>query len=261
MHEYSFVQSSDVNWNAGWHVVNADTTINGRVTVTGNVNLILCDGKTLTVPKGITVSSGNSLTVWAQSTGTNMGQLYVGTENGTKSKCEYGDAGIGGSGYNASGAITINGGTIYAAGGDNGAGIGTCAWGNGSTITIRGGTVNAIGGGNAAAIGAGASGYIDSTIISGNLTVVNRALLRIVDCVCNVEAPYPSLRGYFSTGMPRPHRRGPTGPFSLKNIHWIFFRAFEPLKTAHCAVFRALDATAVGKHMYTNGLFPRKPSL
>ena len=63
--------------------------------------------------------------------------------------------------------------------------------------------------------------------------------------------PYPPLRGYFSMGLPRPHRRGPAGPFSLRTVHWTVLRALEPLKTAHCAVFRALDATAVGKHRCT----------
>ena len=30
----------------------------------------------------------------------------------------------------------------------------------------------------------------------------------------------PPLRGDFPTGLPRPHRRGPTGPFPLRTVRW-----------------------------------------
>ena len=87
-------------------------TINSRVTAFGNVNLILCDSATLTATKGITVSEGDSLTVWAQSTGNNMGTLYAGTTTDEDS------AGIGGDGNNrACGTITVNGGEVTATGG------------------------------------------------------------------------------------------------------------------------------------------------
>ena len=43
-------------------------TINvGRVTVSGDVHLILADGCKLTAGTGIEVNSGNSLTIYAQS--------------------------------------------------------------------------------------------------------------------------------------------------------------------------------------------------
>ena len=117
--ECSFVQSSDVNWNAGWHVVNADTTINGRVTVTGNVNLILCDGKTLTAKQGITVEGSNSLTVYAQSKGT--GAMIAG-KDGNSVTCPERCAGIGGindNGKKNAGTITITGGNVTAKGGEH----------------------------------------------------------------------------------------------------------------------------------------------
>ena len=72
-----------------------------------------------------------------------------------------GGAGIGGGDSGSGEAITITGGTVEATGGDFGAGIGGGSWGNGEDITIKGGTVEAngglfgagIGGGNAASIG------------------------------------------------------------------------------------------------------------
>ena len=62
-------------WSAGWYAATGKVTIDSRVTVTGNVNLILCDGAELTVPKGITVSDGNSLHIWRQQN--NTGKLTV----------------------------------------------------------------------------------------------------------------------------------------------------------------------------------------
>lgn len=46
--------------------MNSEVTIGSRVTVSGTVNLILCDGATLTVNGGITVNGSNSLTVYGQ---------------------------------------------------------------------------------------------------------------------------------------------------------------------------------------------------
>ncbi len=59
-----------VTWNAGWYVVNSTVTISEPITVTGAVNLILADGCTLNAEKGIVVTTGNSLTIYAQSGGT-----------------------------------------------------------------------------------------------------------------------------------------------------------------------------------------------
>ena len=85
------VTENDTSWGASdsqehWYVVNSNVTINTRVTVTGNVHLILKDGYSLTVNGGIGVSdndgnqgngSTNSLTIYAQSTGNEMGSLTV----------------------------------------------------------------------------------------------------------------------------------------------------------------------------------------
>ena len=107
-----------------------DVTINSRVTVTGTVSINLAAGKTLTIPKGIRVSEGNSLTI------TGTGTLYIELP-------EEGNAGIGGNEDENCGEVIIEGGTIAAQCGFGAAGIGggkaETAGGNGGTITINGG--------------------------------------------------------------------------------------------------------------------------
>ena len=56
-----------VTWTAGWYAVSGTVTIDQPITVTGAVNLILTDGCDLTAAKGIVVTDGNSLTIYAQS--------------------------------------------------------------------------------------------------------------------------------------------------------------------------------------------------
>ena len=127
--------------NAGWYIVEGTVTIDNRVTVSGDVHLILADGAHLTVNGGIGVSGGNSFTIYAQSTGEGMGTLIAQSNDGS-------DAGIGGTGgiFNHCGTITINGGDVTATGGRDGAGIGGGDNGNGGSITINGGDVRATGG-------------------------------------------------------------------------------------------------------------------
>ena len=58
------VDSSTNEWNNGWYVVKSSVTFSERITVTGNVHLILADGNTLTANSGIQVAGeGNSLTI------------------------------------------------------------------------------------------------------------------------------------------------------------------------------------------------------
>ena len=52
--DYSYVRSTDTSWT-GWVVASQNLTLDRRVTVSGTVNLILMDGKTLTVTNGIQV--------------------------------------------------------------------------------------------------------------------------------------------------------------------------------------------------------------
>ena len=173
------VTSELTAWSTGWYVVSSDVEITTRITVSGEVNLILADGCTLTAQKGISVTSGNSLSIYGQSGGS--GELIAGTV-GT---IDTGHAGIGGvkgnTGVYVHGDITINGGSVTAQGGEWAAGIGG---GSGvstnlndtkenGTITINGGTVNATGGDQGAGIGCGDQNRVaggNIVITGGNVT-------------------------------------------------------------------------------------------
>ena len=147
------VTSGMASWNDGWYVVMNDVTIDERITISGDVHLILADGCTLTANKGIRVPVGSGLTIYAQSSdeGT-MGKLVA---KGGKISPNY-CAGIGGGSHESCGDITINGGKVEATGAcatsgshqsETGAGIG--AGGSEKTasdfsrIVINGGIVNA----------------------------------------------------------------------------------------------------------------------
>ena len=198
---YTTITSNTIQWNNGWYVAQGEVTIGTddnpqRVTVTGDVHLILTDGCTLTVNGGIQVEKGNSLTIYGQSeqTGT-MGRLIASI---TEEDASIYHAVIGGNGSdtggNEGGAVTIHGGFVSAtatvidfsqsdpdtsqgnnngsfAGDSYGAAIGgggseTGTGGDGGTITIFGGTVRAesvlgagIGGGSGG-IGGGDGGKV-----------------------------------------------------------------------------------------------------
>ena len=125
------VTASDTAWGGSdsmeyWYVAQGEVTINQRVTVTGEVHLILADGCTLTVNGGIQVAdndndpsngSSNSLTIYGQSGGT--GKLIATLTGGSY------NAAIGGNGQEGKG--------------DSTGGIGA----PGGTVTIHGGTVTA----------------------------------------------------------------------------------------------------------------------
>jgi hypothetical protein len=144
----------------GWYAVTGTVTVNHTLTVSGEAHLILTDGASLAVngdgnDAGVNVALGNSLTVYAQSAGPDMGSL---TANGT-----LWGAGIGGGLDQSCGAVVINGGRVTASsvgsGNSGGAGIGggmgsaNNAGGSGGTITINGGAVTASG-----SLGAGIGG-------------------------------------------------------------------------------------------------------
>ncbi len=161
--------SSTTTWNEGWYVVNRNVSISGtRVAVSGEVHLILADGCTLTVGRGIQVSGDNTLYIYGQTEGT--GALSI-TSPSTYS------AGIGSngvtSGTDTTGTIIINGGVINAKGGSYGSGIGGGTCGSSGEITINGGTVTASGGngnyqyGGGSGIGSGSKGSCGEITING----------------------------------------------------------------------------------------------
>ena len=154
------VESSMTTWNGGWYVVNDTVTIGSRVTVSGEVHLILADNASLTANDGINVAKGNSFSVYAQSDSENMGALTA-TGGGSA-------AGIGGGSQGSGGNITISGGSVTATGGHSAAGIGNGKdSGSGGNIIIHGGTVKATGGTFAAGIGGGNSSSNGTITIHG----------------------------------------------------------------------------------------------
>ena len=151
--QYSIIDSSFDTLETGWYAVVSDTAVVDRISVSGNVNLILSDGYTLTATNGIGVDEGNSLTVFGQNYQT--GAIETGTPDHYYS-------GIGSDNITPAGTLTVNGGVITARGGWYAAGIGSHkkSYGN---ITINRGTVTAFGGVNAAGIGNGqnaSSGFL-----------------------------------------------------------------------------------------------------
>ena len=60
-----------VTWEGGTYVVNQNVTINGKITISSNVNLILCDGCTLTV-NGSVEGRGNAFAIYGQAGGTDQ---------------------------------------------------------------------------------------------------------------------------------------------------------------------------------------------
>ena len=149
------VTAGDTVWNSGWYIVSGNVTVNGRVSTSGDVRLILSDGASLTAKKGIAVTKGNGLAVFGQSAQT--GKLAI----------PYVDdyyAAIGGNsniGARDAGTIAVHGGVLDVKGGYQGAGIGGASGGSGTSISVTGGSVTARGGGSrnygGSGIGGGAS--------------------------------------------------------------------------------------------------------
>ena len=161
------VTSTTTSWSNGWFVVYDNVTIADRISVSGTVNLILCNGATLTASKGITVISNNTLNIYAQTNDeATMGALVADATS------ETGCAGIGGesNSHPNCGTIVINGGKITANGNEAGIGGGGYQSTNGN-ITINGGIVSATAGdySNSAGIGGGNNGYVASVTLNGGI--------------------------------------------------------------------------------------------
>ncbi len=171
----------------GWYVVKGDVRVSGKITVSGNVNLVLEDLCHLYADSGIELSDdGNTkLTVYGQTEGS--GDIVAkGTNNFAGISCSdavleinggnitaYGgknSAGIGGNYNKAMGTVVVNGGRINATGGQYGAGIGGGSYGNGGVITVNGGIVEATGGLYGSGIGGG--NYGKGSDVTVNLGIV-----------------------------------------------------------------------------------------
>ncbi|MCL2206974.1 MAG: T9SS type A sorting domain-containing protein [Fibromonadales bacterium] len=151
---YTLLTGKETKLTDGWYFAQGNISYSSRLAISGDeVHIILGDGSHLNANNGgIEVGKGNSLSIYSQSTGANMGRL---TATGGSSQ-----AGIGGSQNGAVGTINIAGGAIEARGGwQGGAGIGTGLSGLDCTINISGGSINVSGGGSAADIGNGFGGF------------------------------------------------------------------------------------------------------
>ena len=165
------VTSSTTEWVDGFkYHVTSSMTIGSRISVTGNVTLIIADGVTLTACQGITITNG---TLAIEGLGTlnatgkngekglngNGGVVSPGIETASGSDGENGQAGAPG----ISGNIIVNGVIVNATGGNGGNGgsgginISGQMCGNGGAggaggagisgnVTFYGGAVNAMGG-------------------------------------------------------------------------------------------------------------------
>ena len=163
--------SADTTSMDGWYAVSGNVTIDSNVTISGDLNLILMDGATLTVNgfKGW----GQSLTVYKQTGGTgklvSSATIYVG-----KNISIYGGtveaSAKSGNGIYAGGDMTISGGKVIATGTDQNAAIQV----NGK-LTVENAEVTATGGNGTVTCGGKVEGgvrIVNSTasFIGGTIT-------------------------------------------------------------------------------------------
>ena len=171
--------------NRSFYVVDSSFDYDKRLTIRTDTNILLCDGVTLNLKKGLTIEKGKTLNIWCQSG--KSGKLVATTSSDHVASVSVNDgsslvinggiiqantktddaAGIGGDKGNKAGNITIKGGTVTATAKNNGAGIGGGSNGAGGNITITGGTVTATGSSHGAGIGGGNKGIANVIDISG----------------------------------------------------------------------------------------------
>ena len=95
-----YLSKNSFTLNEGWYIAKGDIgEITDRLTINGNVNLILSDDCILNATKGIALDSPNALTIWGQEK--SNGKLIVGGTGISKSGRD-----------KASGNLIINGGIV-----------------------------------------------------------------------------------------------------------------------------------------------------
>ncbi len=84
--DYTVLTGEETTLTEGWYVVDSDLTYNSTLTLNGDVNLILCNGKTMTVTtySGYSID-GDTLTIFGQSLDT----VVAGTLNVTNNVEDY----------------------------------------------------------------------------------------------------------------------------------------------------------------------------
>ncbi len=194
--DYISLTATTTTMNSGYGLVyraDDDVTVDERITISGDVMLILDEGKTLTASKGIELSAGNKLTIegkgileaYGEDYKAGIGAREVGTlviNGNVLAKGGNNAAGIGGSSNNTSGGtIIINSGEIVAKGGLGAAGIGGGLVGPCGTVSINGGKIVAEGGiyGDliSSGIGPGDYGQKSGTVTLGWTTEQDRILV------------------------------------------------------------------------------------
>lgn len=195
--EYTVINSSMTSLSAGWYAVTENITIRERIACTGDVNLILCDGCTLQADAGITVNTDSSLTTFGQANGS--GKLLVYDADNIQNIVAEGNAGIGGTDGQDSGAIIVNGGTLDAYAGKYAAAIGGGRSGAGS-VTINRGSVETHGNYEGAGIGGGKSGVGNVTINGGTVTARGGTSAAAIGggdgAACNITINGGSVKAY-----------------------------------------------------------------
>ncbi len=159
------LDNTTTTWADGRYAVpEGGLTYSAAITVSGDVTLVLTDGETLTLNKGISLASGATLTVEGNGT-----MVVNGTNNSTASTVA------------GTGTLVLTSGTLTARGG-NGGNIGNDTWdaqgGNGGnaingSVIVSGGTLTARGGngGNIGNDSWNAHGGNGGDAISGTLTI------------------------------------------------------------------------------------------
>ena len=165
--EYTVLNYSTTTLSDGWYVVNKNiTNYNDRFTITGTVNLILCDNVYFKCSKGFTTTDA-TLNIYGQKE--DSGTLSI---TNAASYC----AAIGGDANASGGTLNVYGGALDLKGGMYGAGIGTGQNDTANTlhtgaVTIYGGAVYAEGGSYSAGIGGGYQKNNEGTIIVDPVTI------------------------------------------------------------------------------------------
>ncbi|MBR6279170.1 MAG: hypothetical protein IKR41_10540, partial [Bacteroidales bacterium] len=209
---YTVVTSSTTTWTDGWYVVKDNVTIDNQIKLNGNVNLILCDGAKLNVNVDISEDASSyaaihnneaNFTIYAQSTGKDMGELNVKAPNyialyGKNSNITFNGGKVMMEGKDAIyidySILTVNGGDITFTGEDDG------IYSYKSQMYVNGGNVTAIGnysgiysyksqmyvdGGNVTVIGNkyGIYSYNSQMYVDGgNVTVIGNDQAIVDDC-------------------------------------------------------------------------------
>ena len=168
--------ATDISWPAGTYVVNEDATINGNVTVNGDIHLIVCDGATLTLNGRMKDAEEgvHELNIYCQSeqTGTvvagnaaaavfeDLRRLNIhGVQVTAVSSCA--DA----AGIRNVNRVDLYGGSLTARNTTSGSAI--LLDGAGSELNVYGGVVTADGKGSFPAIGSAESGTAAITLYDG----------------------------------------------------------------------------------------------